>query len=209
MSPEEIVAKFVKAANLFEPIQGQPSDSDITLIQEILVPILLQIPFDELEAKDNLIGIILSEAKYTRKYGKPFRAPARVGAYDDTLAEDAKPVACAKGEAKWRAKCLRNTYETTRREATSFILKVVVEDTWIRELKDPESFYTKIEPRDLINHLQDQCMGRHAIDILALQDKLRGYHLEYEGIPEYIIALKDAQRCAKRAGEYTSPMPPY
>ena len=77
----------------------------------------------------------------------------------------------------------------------------MIEDTWIRELKDPESFYTEVEPRDLLDHLQDQCTSRHAIDILALQDELQGYHLEYEGIPEYINALKDAQRRAKRAGE--------
>ena len=44
MSSEEIVAKFVKAADLFEPIQGQPSDIDITLIQDALTAILLQIP---------------------------------------------------------------------------------------------------------------------------------------------------------------------
>ena len=201
MSPEEIVAKFVEAADLFEPIQGQPSDRDITLIREVLTPILLQIPFDELEAKDNLIGIIQSTDKYARKYGRAFKIPARVGAYDETLAEDAKSVARARGEAKHRAKRLdRTTYETARRETSSFILKVV-EDTWIRELKDLESFYTEVEPRDLLVHLQDQCTGRHAIDILALQDELRGYHLEHEGIPEYINALEDAQRRAKCAGE--------
>ena len=45
------MAKFVDAANLFEPIQGQPSDVDITLIRETLTPILLQIPFNEVETR--------------------------------------------------------------------------------------------------------------------------------------------------------------
>jgi hypothetical protein len=201
MSPEEIVAKFVEAADLFEPIQGQPSDVDITLIREVLTPILLQIPYDEAEAQDNLIGIILGDVKYTAKYGQAFSPPQRVGAYDNSLADDAKPVVRAKGEARWRAKRLdRNTFETARRETTSFILKAV-EDTWVRELKDPETFYTDVSPRDLIDHLQAQCTGRHAIDILALQDEMRQYHIECEGIPEYINALEDAQRRAKRAGD--------
>ena len=71
----------------------------------------------------------------------------------------------------------------------------------MRELKDPETFYTDVSPRDLIDHLQSQCTGRHTIDILALQDEMRQYHVEFEGIPEYINALEDAQRRAKRAGD--------
>ena len=67
MSPEEIVVKFVEAADLFEPIQGQPLDVDITLVRKVLTPILLQIPYDEAEAKNNRIGIILGDAKYTAK----------------------------------------------------------------------------------------------------------------------------------------------
>ena len=86
-----------------------------------------------------------------------------------------------------------------RRKTASFILKAV-EDTWVQELKDPETFYTDVAPRDLIDHLEAQCTGRHAIDILALQDEMHNYHIEYEGIPEYINALEDAQRRAKRAG---------
>ena len=99
MSPEEIVAKFVEAADLFEPIQGQSSEVDIMLVYEVLTPILLQIPFDEAEAKNNLIGIILSDVKYTTKYGQAFSLPQRVGAYDNSLANNAKPVVHAKGKA--------------------------------------------------------------------------------------------------------------
>ena len=100
----------------------------------------------------------------------------------------------------WRAKRFDyNTFKTARRETTSFIL-CVVEDTWIRELKDLDTFYTEVQPRDILDHLQSQCTGRHAMDILAFQDEMRQYHLEYEGIPEYINALEDAQRRAKRAG---------
>ena len=59
MSPEEIVAKFVEAFDLLEPILGQPSDVQITLLREVLTPILLQIPYDEAGAVDNLVGLIL------------------------------------------------------------------------------------------------------------------------------------------------------
>jgi len=116
MSPGEIMVKFVKASDLFEPILGQPSDVDITLIRETLTPILLQILFNEAEGKDNLVGIILGEVKHTSKYGQALKPPKRVGAYDDSLSNDAKPIVRAKGDARWRAKRIdRTTYETARR----------------------------------------------------------------------------------------------
>ena len=41
MTPEEIVAKFVHALDNFETIDGQPSDTDLTRLQEAVAPLLL------------------------------------------------------------------------------------------------------------------------------------------------------------------------
>ena len=49
-------------------------------------------------------------------------------------------------------------------------------------------------------HLQAGCNGRHALDLLALHNEMQRYHLEVEGIPEYIKMLEDAQRQAGREG---------
>ena len=73
-------------------------------------------------------------------------------------------------------------------------------DTWVRELRDPETIYTEVDPRDLLTHLQAGCTGRHALDLLALHNEMQRYHLKVEGIPEYINMLEDAQRQAGRAG---------
>ena len=54
--------------------------------------------------------------------------------------------------------------------------------------------YMDIEPWALITHLQRHATGRYAFDVLALMDQIRQYHLEYEGVPEYINALEDAQK---------------
>ena len=69
MSPEEIVAKFAEALELFEPIEGQPSIWNLTEIVEVLTQLLLQIPFDETEGKENLVGIIKSATTYQSQYG--------------------------------------------------------------------------------------------------------------------------------------------
>ena len=76
----------------------------------------------------------------------------------------------------------------------------VVADTWVGDLQDPDTIYTKVGPEGLFAHLQVGCTGRHALVHLALNIEMQRYHLEVEGIPEYINMLKDAQRQAGRAG---------
>ena len=46
-----------------------------------------------------------------------------------------------------RANCA--TYETEQRETTQFVLTVVA-DTWVQELRDTETIYTKVAPKDLL-----------------------------------------------------------
>ena len=106
--------------------------------------------------------------------------------------------ACSKADHKAK-RADRATYETARRETTQFVFAVVA-DTWVREFRDSESLYTEVAPKDIFARLQVGFTGRHALDLLALHNKMQRYHLEVEGIPEYINMLKDAQRQAVRAG---------
>ena len=76
----------------------------------------------------------------------------------------------------------------------------VVADTWVRDLRDPDTIYTEVDPQDLFAHLQAGCNGRHALNLLALHNEMQRYHLEVEGIPEYINMPEDAQQQAGRAG---------
>ena len=69
MTPEEIVAKFATALDNIEPITEQPSDTDLTRLQEAVAPLLVQILYDETGGKHNLIGIIRSKLAYVARYG--------------------------------------------------------------------------------------------------------------------------------------------
>ena len=69
----------------------------------------------------------------------------------------------------------------------------------VRELHDPDIFYAAVPPRDLLDHLQLSCGGLHALDVLALQNDMQRFHLDAEGMPEYINALEDAQKQSRRA----------
>ena len=167
MTPEEIVAKFAHALNNFEPITGQPSDTELTRLQEAVAPLLLQILYDETGAKQNLIGLIRPKAAYVACYGEAFPDPKRVRDYNPDIDNNATAVVRARLEAAHKVKCAdRATFETARRETTQFVIAVVA-DTWVRELQDTDSLYTKVGPEDLFAHLQAGCTRRHALDLLA------------------------------------------
>ena len=80
MMPEEIVVKLADALEQFEPIDGEPSDTDLTRIWEVVGPLLLQIPYDKTGGTQNIIGIIWMVADYTTRYGPEFSEPTRIGA---------------------------------------------------------------------------------------------------------------------------------
>ena len=172
MTPEEIVAKFATALDNFEPITEQPSDTDLTRLQEAVAPLLVQILYDETGGKNNLIGLIWSKLAYIARYGEAFPKPKRVGAYDLYINKKDTAVVHARQEVAHKARHTdRATFKTARRETTQFVLAVVV-DTWVQELQDPNTIYTEVGPQDLFAHLQAGCAGRHALDPLALHNKM-------------------------------------
>ena len=201
MSPEDIVTIFAEALERFRAIRGQPTDADLHALREILYPILLDIPYDRTEAKQSLVGIITPDADYIKIYGFSFVRPKRMGVYDTSIAADANNRVRVKAETKWKAKLADfDTYEIAERKVRKFIL-AIIEDTWVRELKDARTFYNKVTALQLLNHLQASCLGTHSIDALSLQIEMRDFHNKAVGVPEYINMLEDAQRTALRIDE--------
>ena len=162
MTPDEIFAKFLVALDHFEPILDQPSDTDLTRLQEAFAPLLLQIPYDETGGTHNLIGIIRSKTAYLKRYGEAFPDPTRVRAYNLEIDDDATAVIRTHLEAAHKARrAERATFETAQQETTQCVLAVVA-DTWVRELRYPDTIYTKVDSRDLFDQLQAGCTGRLA-----------------------------------------------
>ena len=94
MTSKDTVAKFANALEQFELIDGQPSDTKLTQIREVVVT-LLQILYDEMGGTHNLISLIRPMAAYTTCYGAEFAEPTQVDAYDTTIDDDATSVVCA------------------------------------------------------------------------------------------------------------------
>ena len=202
-TPEEIHTLFAEALAAFEPIVGQPTDTDLFRLREVLSPLLLNIPYDMVNGgADNMVGIIMPKATYVSIYDREFTRPKPLKAYDDGIDEKASNVVRARAENLHKARLADYAnYVAAERNTRDFILRVV-EDTWVRELRDANTFYTRVLAFALLDHLQTTCGGLHALDILALLNRMQGFHKEEPGIPEYLNLLEDAQKTSVRASQY-------
>jgi hypothetical protein len=89
-------------------------------------------------------------------------------------------------------------YEAAEHGIKVFI-KAAVQDTWICDLRDPETFYLNVTAFTLFNHLRKRSGGLHALDMASLTIQMSQYYEGMPDIPEYIFLLEDAQRKAARA----------
>jgi hypothetical protein len=97
--------------------------------------------------------------------------------------ECASRVKCTRAEASLATPIKDyEAYEAAESGAKAFI-EAVVEDTWICDLHDPETFYSNVTALELLNHLHDHSGGLHALDMVSLTIQKwhsvvhRGHHL--------------------------------
>ncbi len=65
MTPEAITLLFREAHEAFPPLKGKPSDDDLTTIRETLLPILMEIPYNQLGGVHSLTAILTEPGRYT------------------------------------------------------------------------------------------------------------------------------------------------
>ena len=140
-----------------------------------------------------------STTKNTKKYTAPRSLPTKPGAYDTSIPDDAKAVLRARSEAIHKARINDYLlYDAALRATHKFILGVI-DDTYVRTLKDPTTYYTKVRPKSFLKHLRSTCGGLHSIDAVSLISDMQRYYETTTSIPEFINKLEDAQKKAQRA----------
>ena len=75
----------------------------------------------------------------------------------------------------------------------------VVNETWYKELKDPDTFYMKATVLKLLNHLTEFCAGLHTVDAVDIPQLMKELYKDSEGVPQFINAMEAAQRKSKCA----------
>ena len=88
--------------------------------------------------------------------------------YDATIPDNATTVARVKQETAQKA--LVNdyaSYKAAERRMAQFLWEVV-DNLWINDLKDADTFYTKVTALQIMTHLDANSGGLHAINMIAL-----------------------------------------
>jgi hypothetical protein len=197
MTPEEITTSFVTAVASFQPIVGQPTDDDLTALHEVLYPLLLEIPYDEL-GTHNLIGIIKPTALYAATWGAAFLIPIRPPTYP-VIANNATPVVRARSKAEHAVLIRDYALFEAAEWATAKFIRDAVDKLWYCDLRHQCSFYTSVTAKQLIEHLDANCGGLHPSKLVNLPTEMMSYYDKADGIPEYIDLLKEAQCKLARA----------
>ena len=153
MKSEEIQSLFATKLETYTPVEGQPSDPYLSALRETLTALLLPIAYDDEKVIHKLFGLIMNEDAYRARHGSKFLTPSCLAIYNVDIPIDASNAVRVCREAAHTAK--KEDYRlftAAKRESSKFIL-AVVEDTWVRELRNPDLFYTAAKPQAFLDHL--------------------------------------------------------
>ncbi len=126
MMPDAITLLFKEAHDAFPPIKGKPTDDNLLLIREMLLPILMEIPYDALRGVHSLTILLTDPARYAANHGATFVRPIRLPLYDGSIAYDATTVICVHAELAHKSRLNDFTsYKAAKRRAAKFLLKTV------------------------------------------------------------------------------------
>ena len=97
--------------------------------------------YNELSLSHNPLGVIRHSERYQQIYKKgDYLIPPVIALYNETIKKDATRIEVHRAEGKNEAR--RNDqqlYETSDNACQSFTM-VVVDETWYKELEDPDTF---------------------------------------------------------------------
>ena len=85
MTTDDILTLIKEANDTFGDIAVKPTDNDMSYMKKTLLPILLNIPYNQVDATHNVSGIITPSAKYTTNYGISFKRLTCTGPYCPTI----------------------------------------------------------------------------------------------------------------------------
>ncbi len=134
MMPDAITLLFKEARNSFPPIKGKLTDDNLLLIWETLLPILMEIPYNQLRGIHSLMAILTDTVTYPANHGSnAFKCPIRLPLYDGSIADDATMVVRVQAEAAHKARLdYYASYKAAEHGASKF-LRETVDKVWFKD----------------------------------------------------------------------------
>jgi hypothetical protein len=168
MMPEAITRLFKEAHDAFPPLKGKPSNNDLLAIQETLLPLLMVIPYDQLNGVHSLTAILTKAVKYKADHCTKSIRPACLPLYDKMITDDAMTVVCVRAEAAHKSRLNDYASYKVAEQGVAEFLHNVVNEIWYNDLKNADTFYTKVTAIDIMSLLDANSGGLHALDMILL-----------------------------------------
>jgi hypothetical protein len=124
MTPDAIMLLFKEARDAFPLFKGKPTDDNLLSIREMLLPILMEIPYNQLRGVHSFTALLTDPARYVANHGATFIHLIRLLLYDGSIANDATTVIRVGVELAHKAH-LNNfaSYKAAKLGATKFLCK--------------------------------------------------------------------------------------
>jgi hypothetical protein len=199
-SPAEVVKLLQDALDTQPTIIGQPNDDNLLALKEKLLDVLQTISYDRTDGFHHVVGVIQTESAYMADHkGNAFPIPKCLGLWDNKIAKDATVVKMKKAKAIHKA-CAKD-YEIwkTAEDGCKKLIRATVEEVYINELKNDTTFFHKVFAPDLLKHLKKNSTGLQTLDIVALHSNMLLHYKNAACMPDFILAMEEAQKKAKRA----------
>ena len=167
-SVAEIIRLFQSAADKQSKVDGPPNDDHTMIFKEDLLDATFQITFEGTDSGDPS-GAILSDAKYKS-------ANATAVSYDRHLAARANYDASIfdndpthrSNKENWSARTQNQSRKRAIERGVCTYLLALVNETWLRPLKNEITFYTKVTPIKMLVQLTTASGGLERINIVDL-----------------------------------------
>jgi hypothetical protein len=201
MMPDAITLLFKEAYDSVPPIEGKLTNDNLLAIREAILSLLMVVPYDLLTGVHSLTAILMEAGKYKAYHGNhTFMRPSRLPLYDPTIDNNATTVVRIRAKAAHKSRLANYaTYEAAKRGVVKF-LPDIIDEVWYKVLKDAKTFYTKVTALEIMDLLDTNSGGLHAVDMILLCTNMHQYYMQVDGIPQYIIMMEDAQKKEKWAG---------
>jgi hypothetical protein len=199
-SPAEVMKLLQDALDTQPTIIGQPNDDNLLVLKEKLLDVLQTISYDRADGFHHVIGVMQMESAYMAdREGSAFPIPKCLCLWDNKVAKDTTVAEMKKAKAIHKACAKDNRIWKTAENNCKKIICTAVEEVYINKLKDGTTFFHKVFVGDLLEHVEKNSTGLHALNTIALRSTMLLLYKNAASMPDLILAIEEAQKKAKHA----------
>jgi hypothetical protein len=199
-SPADVAKLLQDALDTQPTIVCQPNDDNLLALKEKLLDVLQAISYNRADGFHQVVGVIQTELAYMADHnGTAFPIPKHLGLWNDKIAKDAKVVEMNNAEATHKACSEDYRIWKMAVDGCKKLICTMAEEAHVKELKDGTTVFRTVFVHDLLENRDKNSTGLYALDIVALRSNMLFLYKNAASMPDYILAMEEAQKKAKRA----------